>query len=157
MKDDSSVLQVVTKYSNCRLSVGNIRLHFQTFRVIITVITKAALNTKDGLKSWVLSHLQETAKNTSLPSLFDPRTLALSIIIYLFVFFFYIKNTLDPLSLALITACFFHIYIYINLLRVLRWANWDRHSTCILLLFCWFWLLLLSLWIKASANWWNVM
>ncbi len=35
------------------------------------------------------------------------------------------------------------------------------HSTCILLLFCWFWLLLLflickSLWKKASAKWLNV-
>ncbi len=31
--------------------------------------------------SWVLRHLQESAKNTSLPSLFDPLTLALSILI----------------------------------------------------------------------------
>ncbi len=31
--------------------------------------------------SWVLSHLQESPKNTYLPSLFDPLTLALSILI----------------------------------------------------------------------------
>ncbi len=30
--------------------------------------------------SWILTHLQETAKNTSLPSLFDALTLALSIL-----------------------------------------------------------------------------
>ncbi len=56
------------------------------------------------------SHLQETAKNTSLPSLFDPLTLALSILIlfYLSVFFLFKKHThthththtLDPLSIA---------------------------------------------------------
>ncbi len=56
--------------------------------------------------NWVLSHLQEPAKNTSLPSLFDPLTLALSIlnlffkknntsfsnlfVFYLFVFFLFI-------------------------------------------------------------------
>ncbi len=34
--------------------------------------------------SWILTHLQETAKNTSLPSLFDPITLALSILILFF-------------------------------------------------------------------------
>ncbi len=50
-----------------------------------------------------MKHLQETAKNTSLPSLFDPLTLALSILIlfYLSVFFlFKKKHTLDPLSTA---------------------------------------------------------
>ncbi len=49
--------------------------------------------------SWILTHLQETAKNTSLQSLFDPRTLALSILILLY---FYLKNThtFDPLSNA---------------------------------------------------------
>ncbi len=53
--------------------------------------------------SWVLTHLQETAKNTSLPSLFDLLTLALSILIlfYLSVFFLFKKtHTLDPLSTA---------------------------------------------------------
>ncbi len=30
--------------------------------------------------SWIINHLQETAKNTSLPSLFDPLTLAHSIL-----------------------------------------------------------------------------
>ncbi len=39
--------------------------------------------------SWILTHLQETAKNTSPPSLFDPLTLALSILI---LFFKKIKN-----------------------------------------------------------------
>ncbi len=45
-------------------------------------------------------HLQETAKNTSLPSLFDPLTLVLSILIlfYLSVFFL-IKNTYTHLTL----------------------------------------------------------
>ncbi len=53
--------------------------------------------------SWILSHLQETAKNTSLPSLFDPLTLARSILIlfYLSVFFLFKKtHTHDPLSTA---------------------------------------------------------
>ncbi len=54
--------------------------------------------------SWILSHLQESAKITSLPSLFDPLTLALSILILfdLSVFFLFKKNphTLDPLSTA---------------------------------------------------------
>ncbi len=40
--------------------------------------------------SWILSHLQETAKNTSLPSLFDPLTLALSILILFYLFFFFL-------------------------------------------------------------------
>ncbi len=45
--------------------------------------------------SWILTHLQETAKNTSLPSLFDPLTLALSILIlfYLICLLFIKKNT----------------------------------------------------------------
>ncbi len=44
--------------------------------------------------SWILSHLQETAKNTPRPSLLDPLTLALSILIlfYLSAFFLF-KNT----------------------------------------------------------------
>ncbi len=58
--------------------------------------------------SWILSHLQETAKNTSLPSLFDPLTLALSILILfdLSVFFYKIKNlhTLDPLFAYTVTT-----------------------------------------------------
>ncbi len=51
--------------------------------------------------SWILTHLQETAKNTSLPSLFDPLTLALSILIlfYLSVFFLFKKNTYTHLTL----------------------------------------------------------
>ncbi len=46
-----------------------------------------------NLSSWILTHLQETAKNTFLPSLFDPLTLVLSILIlfYLSVFFVYIS------------------------------------------------------------------
>ncbi len=52
--------------------------------------------------SWILTHLQETAKNTSVPSLFHPLILALSILILfcLSVFFFYKLHTLDPLSIA---------------------------------------------------------
>ncbi len=36
--------------------------------------------------SWTLKHLQESAKNTSLPSLFDPLTLALSILFLFYLF-----------------------------------------------------------------------
>ncbi len=45
--------------------------------------------------SWILSHLQEMTKNTSVPSLFDPLTLALYILIllYLSVFFLFKKTT----------------------------------------------------------------
>ncbi len=43
--------------------------------------------------SWVLSHLQESAKNTSLPSLFDPLTLALSILILFYLSVFLLKKT----------------------------------------------------------------
>ncbi len=54
--------------------------------------------------SWILSHLQETAKNISHPSLFDPLSLTLSILIlfYLSVFFLFkkIPHTFDPLSTA---------------------------------------------------------
>ncbi len=54
--------------------------------------------------SWVLRHLQESAKNTSLPSLFDPLTLALSSLILFF------KKNLSPFRLAILfysfTACF---------------------------------------------------
>ncbi len=50
--------------------------------------------------SWILTHLQETAKNTSLPSLFDPLTLALSILILFYLsVFFYLKNTYTHLTL----------------------------------------------------------
>ncbi len=60
------------------------------------------------------SHLQETAKNTSLPSLFDPLTLALSILIlfYLSVFFLFKKThkhthlTLYQLHFYSLTASF---------------------------------------------------
>ncbi len=54
--------------------------------------------------SWILPHLQETAKNTSLPSLFDP--LNSSALYYNFILSnlssFYSKNTqtFDPLSIA---------------------------------------------------------
>ncbi len=130
--------------------------------------------------SWILSHLQETAKNT-LPSLFDPLTLALSILIYLS---FYLKNkqtkknthlTLYQLHIYSLTAslswkintsflfsilstCFlkknkflfsiFYLLVflkkkktcYVYCIRVTKTC----HSTCMLLLFCWFWLRLLS-------------
>ncbi len=53
--------------------------------------------------SWVLSHLQESAKNTSLSSLLDPLTLALSILII------FLKKKHLPLldlhSIHLLTAC----------------------------------------------------
>ncbi len=47
------------------------------------------------------THLQKMDKNTSLPSLFYPLTLALSILIlcYLFVFFFYKKTNTLPCTL----------------------------------------------------------
>ncbi len=47
--------------------------------------------------SWILTHLQETAKNTSIPSLFDPLTLALSILIL-----FYLSVFLASISLLCI-------------------------------------------------------
>ncbi len=62
--------------------------------------------------SWILSHLQESAKNTSLPSLFDPLTLALSILIlfYLSVFFLFKEKhthlTLYQLHIYSVTASF---------------------------------------------------
>ncbi len=41
----------------------------------------------------VLSHIQESTKNTSLPFLFDPQTLALSILILFdLCFVFYLKK-----------------------------------------------------------------
>ncbi len=60
-------------------------------------------------ESW--KHLQETTKNTSLPSLFDPLTLALSILIlfYLSVFFLFKKHThltLYQLHIYSLTASF---------------------------------------------------
>ncbi len=106
-------------------------------------------------------HLQETAKNTSLPSLFDPRTLALSILI-LFRSSFYLKKhkhlTLYQLHIYSLTASFscktntkFNVSISVHTsflkkkkassvycVRLTRTCN----STCMLLLFCWFWLLL---------------
>ncbi len=122
--------------------------------------------------SWILSHLQEilhlqeTAKNTSLPSLFDPLTLALSILIlfYLSVFFLFKKNhthlTLYQLHIYSVTASFswktntsFLLSIlstcFLKKLKTLCYVYCVRltetcHSTCMLLLFCWFWLLLLS-------------
>ncbi len=60
--------------------------------------------------SWILTHLQETAKNTSLPSLFDPLTLALSILIL------FIKNTNTSFSYLFVfyLFVFFCIYYTIN-------------------------------------------
>ncbi len=63
--------------------------------------------------SWILTHLQETAKNTSLPSLFDPLTLALSILIlfYLSILFLFKKThkhlTLYQLRIYFLTPSFF--------------------------------------------------
>ncbi len=59
------------------------------------------------LSSWVLSHLQESAKNIS-PSLFDPLTLALSIIILFF------KKTSTSFYNLLYSICFLFIYYTIN-------------------------------------------
>ncbi len=60
--------------------------------------------------SWILRHFQETAKNTSLPSLFEPLTLLLSILIlfYLSVFFLFKKNHthLTPYCIFTLTASF---------------------------------------------------
>ncbi len=56
-------------------------------------------NAAARLSSWILTHFQETAKNTSLPSLFDPLTLALSILIlfYIICLLFKKTQTFDPL------------------------------------------------------------
>ncbi len=72
----------------------------QTFSLTVPIWWPAQLNPS----RWILTHLQETAKNTSLPSLFDPLTLALSILILfdLICLLFYKKNTqtFDPLSIT---------------------------------------------------------
>ncbi len=107
----NSILQTYVPLEACVLQV-NITLLFIPKRHKITftdffincsllVEWHAQLN----LSSWVLNHLQETAKNTSLPSLFDPLTLALSILI---LFFKNKKNLplLDLHSFHLLTACF---------------------------------------------------
>ncbi len=67
----------------------------------------------DGMTCPTQSHLQESAKNTSLPSLFYTLTLAISILIL------FLKKKkkkhlplLNLLSFHLLTACFL-IYIYI--------------------------------------------
>ncbi len=146
-----------------------------------------------NLSSWVLNHLQESAKNTSLPSLFDPLTLAL-----------YYNSILRrkkkcPLhSIHLLTACFlknkqkkltlasliFLYSIYLFSLFIIQLTNSKKrpptlacsimfsfyllynnnnknlatcavkltetcYSTCVSLLFCWFWLLLLSSFLKG--------
>ncbi len=65
-----------------------------------------------NLSSWILTHLQETAKNTSLPSLFDPLTLALSIrILFYLICLLFIKEkhthlTLYRLHIYSLTASF---------------------------------------------------
>ncbi len=64
----------------------------QTFSLTVPIWWPAQLNPS----SWILTHLQETAKNTSLPSLFDPRTLALSILISFYAIYLLLfkkKNT----------------------------------------------------------------
>ncbi len=115
--------------------------------------------------SWVLSHLQESAKNTSLPSLFDPRTLALSILIlflkkkknlsllnlhsiHLLLVFLKTKQLTLAFLIFLYSIRFLFIYYIIkkNLLRVVYCIKLTEtcYSTCISLLFCWFWLLPLS-------------
>ncbi len=52
--------------------------------------------------SWILTHLQEKDKNTSLPSLFDPLTLALYSNSILSICLLFIKKnpTVDSLSIA---------------------------------------------------------
>ncbi len=54
----------------------------------------------NSIRSWILTHLQEMAKNTALPSLFDPLTLALySNFILSNLSSFYKKNTHTHLTL----------------------------------------------------------
>ncbi len=79
--------------------------------------------------SWILTHLQETAKNTSLPSLFDPLTLALSILLLFYLIFLFKKHkhlTLYRLHIYSLTASFscktntkfliskFYILVFLN-------------------------------------------
>ncbi len=115
------------------------------------------------LHIWILTHLQETAKNTSLPSLFDPLTLALSILNLFDLICLFIKKkkkhlTLYQLHIFSLTARFscktntkfnfsiFYILVflkkinpsYMYCVRLTRTC----YSTCMLLHFCWFWLLL---------------
>ncbi len=71
--------------------------------------------------SWILSHLQETAKNTSLPSLFDPLTLAISILILFYLSVFFLckkKNT----HLAL-----YQLHIY----SVTASFSWKTNTSCL--------------------------
>ncbi len=118
--------------------------------------------------SWVFRHLQESAKNTSLPSLFDPLTLALysnSILLkkktsfsnlfvfYILVFFLFIikltkaiksSNTSLLYSFSILSV-FFLLYnlkkpCYVYCVKLTE----TFYSTCMSLLFCWFWLLPLS-------------
>ncbi len=107
----------------------------------------------NSIRAFIL--LQESAKNTSLPSLYDPLTLALFIIIV-----FFKKHFLDLHSIHLLTACFlkktntntsllysFSIWSVFFLLYNKK-KTWYVHcvkltETCIML-FCWFWLLPLS-------------
>ncbi len=70
--------------------------------------------------SWILSHLQETAKNTSLTSLFDPLTLALSILIlfYRSVFFLLKKTT--------------HLTLYqLHIYSVTASFSWKTNTSCL--------------------------
>ncbi len=104
-------------------------------------------------------HLQETAKNTSLPFLFDPLTLALSILILFYAICLLLLKNTHLLHIYSLTASFscktntrfifsiFYILVFfkqikqpssVYCVRLTRTCN----STCMLLLFCWFWLLL---------------
>ncbi len=90
----SSLLQTYVPLEACVLQVNDAllfipkrhKITFTDFYIKCSHLVEwpAELN----LSSWVLNHLQESVKNTSLPSLFDPLTLALSILIlfYLSVF-----------------------------------------------------------------------
>ncbi len=93
--------------------------------------------------SWILTHLQETAKNTSLPSLFDPLTFFILIILFLknntsfsnvFVFnlfvFFIIQLTKakkDSNTSLLILFLFYlySFYLLYNKKNIATCNNWD--------------------------------
>ncbi len=103
----NSLLQIYVPLEACVLQV-NVALLFIPKRHTIT-FTDFYINCSLLMEwpahlnpsSWVLKHLQESPKNTSLPSLFDPLTLALSILI---LFLKKQKNT---------NTSFSNIYFYI--------------------------------------------
>ncbi len=123
----NSLLQTYVPLEACVLQV-NVALLFIPKRHEITftdfyINCSLLVTCPTQSSSWVLNHLQESAKNTSLPSLCNPLTLALSILItffkkrvpfrlalYSFTACFLIKNS----YFCILSICFLFIYYTIN-------------------------------------------